>query len=114
MLAQRTPIHGGAVSGVTDSVATATFVPLLIAGVLGLLFLLARAISKLGGASRRQTVPWLCGYAQEAECHRYVAHNFYGEVKRYFRWLGGGAAKRSASGAVREDVSAQLSGVKGP
>jgi len=34
-------------------------------------------------------VPWLCGYAREAECNRYVAHNFYGEIKRYFGWLGG-------------------------
>ena len=32
---------------------------------------------------------WLCGYAREADCHRYSAHNFYGEIKRYFRWLGG-------------------------
>jgi hypothetical protein len=51
--------------------------------------LAARALSKLGRASRRAAVPWLCGYAREAECHRYVAHHFYGEIKRYFRWLGG-------------------------
>ena len=29
------------------------------------------------------------GYVLEADCHRYSAHNFYGEIKRYFRWLGG-------------------------
>ena len=53
------------------------------------MFLLAFTISKLGGATRRAAAPWLCGYAREAECNRYVAHNFYGEIKRYFRWLGG-------------------------
>ena len=51
-------------------------------------------MSKLGGAQRRADVPWLCGYAREAECHRYVAHNFYGEIKRYFRWLGGAPARK--------------------
>ena len=57
--------------------------------VLGLMFLVVRALSKLGSASRRAAAPWLCGYVREADCHRYSAHNFYGEIKRYFRWLGG-------------------------
>ena len=48
-----------------------------------------RALTKLGSASRRAAAPWLCGYVREADCHRYSAHNFYGEIKRYFRWLGG-------------------------
>ena len=39
--------------------------------------------------SRRAAAPWRCGYALDADCNRYVAHNFYGEIKRYFRWLGG-------------------------
>ena len=43
----------------------------------------------LTSASRRAAAPWLCGYVREADCHRYSAHNFYGEIKRYFRWLGG-------------------------
>jgi hypothetical protein len=65
------------------------FVPLALAAILGLMFFVAYGISKLGSAPRRAAAPWLCGYAREAECHRYVAHNFYGEIKRYFRWLGG-------------------------
>jgi hypothetical protein len=57
--------------------------------MLGLLFLLVRFLFRLGGAPRRAAAPWLCGYAREADCHRYSAHHFYGEFKRYFRWLGG-------------------------
>jgi hypothetical protein len=53
------------------------------------MLLLAWLISRLGGAKRRIAEPWLCGYVREADCHRYVAHNFYGDIKRYFRWLGG-------------------------
>ncbi len=51
------------------------------------------------GASRssaaRRAAPPLPGSAatsREADCHRYAAHNFYGEIKRYFRWLGGAPA----------------------
>jgi len=73
---------------------TAVFVPLALLVVLALAFLVARLISSLGGARRRAAVPWLCGYAREAECNRYVAHGFYGEIKRYFGWLGGVPAPR--------------------
>ena len=69
--------------------------------VLGLMFLVVRALSKVGSASRRATAPWLCGYVREADCHRYSAHNFYGEIKRYFRWLGG---LPSHSEAPRKDA----------
>ena len=69
--------------------STALFAPLVLALVLGLMFLVVRVLSKLGSASRRAAAPWLCGYVREADCHRYSAHNFYGEIKRYFRWLGG-------------------------
>jgi hypothetical protein len=65
------------------------FAPAALVVVLGLMFLIVRFISKLGSAQRRAAAPWLCGYVREADCHRYVAHNFYGEIKRYFRWLGG-------------------------
>jgi hypothetical protein len=67
-------------------------VPLALAMVLGLAFAAAFALSKLGDAKRRAAAPWLCGYVTEADCHRYVAHNFYGEIKRYFRWVGGAPA----------------------
>jgi len=69
--------------------STALFVPLVLAAVVGLMFLTAYGISKLGSAPRRVSAPWLCGYAREADCHRYTARNFYNEIERYFRWLGG-------------------------
>ena len=62
-------------------------------------FWLAWFISRLGAAPRRAAVPWLCGYAREAECNRYVAHGYYGEIKRYFRWLGGAPAPQPEKSA---------------
>jgi hydrogenase-4 component B len=88
-LAGAAPMQSGLWSGLEKVQATALFAPLALAVVLGLMFLVVRFISKLGRAPRRAAAPWLCGYVREAECHRYVAHNFYGEIKRYFRWLGG-------------------------
>jgi hypothetical protein len=88
-LAGAVPMQSGLWSGLEKVQSTALFAPLALAVVLGLMFLVVRLISKLGRAPRRSAVPWLCGYVREAECHRYVAHNFYGEIKRYFRWLGG-------------------------
>jgi len=88
-LAEATPAMNGPWLGVGDHQATAVFAPFVLASVLVLMFLLAYGISELGGAPRRAAAPWLCGYVREAECNRYVAHNFYGEIKRYFRWLGG-------------------------
>jgi formate hydrogenlyase subunit 3/multisubunit Na+/H+ antiporter MnhD subunit len=88
-LANAAPMTSGLWTGLETTSATALFVPLVLAVVLGLMFLVVRAISKLGRAPRRAAVPWLCGYVREADCHRYAAHNFYGEIKRYFGWLGG-------------------------
>jgi formate hydrogenlyase subunit 3/multisubunit Na+/H+ antiporter MnhD subunit len=82
-------------AGISGAGSGSVFVPLAVAAVLVLVFLLARFISRLGGAARRTAVPWLCGYAREAECNRYVAHGFYGEIKRYFRWLGGAPASQT-------------------
>jgi len=69
--------------------SSAVFMPLVLVTVLLLTFLLVYGISKLGRAPRRAAAPWLCGYAVESDGNRYVAHNFYGDIKRYFRWLGG-------------------------
>jgi len=91
MLAGIRPMAGGPLSGIHEMQATALFAPVAIAVLLGLMFLLTYVISKSGSAQRRAAAPWLCGYAQEADCHRYTAHNFYSEIKRYFRWLGGAA-----------------------
>jgi hypothetical protein len=86
-------------SGVALLGGRALYVPLVLAGVVALAFLLARLISRLGAAPRRAAVPWLCGYAREAECNRYVAHGFYTEISRYFRWLGKTPAPRPAKPA---------------
>jgi formate hydrogenlyase subunit 3/multisubunit Na+/H+ antiporter MnhD subunit len=88
-LANASPMLSRTVGGLAERDSAAVFAPLALALVLALIFLLVFSISKLGGATRRAAAPWLCGYAREAECNRYVAHNFYGEIKRYFRWLGG-------------------------
>jgi hypothetical protein len=88
-LAKAAPVHSSVWAGVEQAQSTALFVPLIFALALGLMFLVALGLSRLGRASRRAAAPWLCGYVREADCHRYSAHNFYGEIKRYFRWLGG-------------------------
>jgi len=93
-LAKAAPVHSSVWAGVAQAQSTALFVPLIFALALGLMFLVAQGLSRLGSASRRAAVPWLCGYVREADCHRYAAHNFYGEIKRYFRWLGGTPSQR--------------------
>ncbi len=85
-------------AGLSGFEAHSLFVPLALLAILGLAYLAARFISRLGGAARRTSAPWLCGYAREAECNRYTAHGFYGEIKRYFRWLGGTPAPAPAPG----------------
>ena len=83
--------------------SSAAFAPVALAMVLALMFVVARLVSKLGAAQRRIAAPWLCGYAQEADCHRYVAHNFYGEIKRYFHWLGGKPRPQPAKEAALKE-----------
>jgi hypothetical protein len=73
------------------------FSPAVLLAVLAVTCSMTYVISRLGHAPRRAAVPWLCGYAQEAECHRYVARQFYGEIKRYFHWLGGAPTPAAAS-----------------
>jgi NADH:ubiquinone oxidoreductase subunit 5 (subunit L)/multisubunit Na+/H+ antiporter MnhA subunit len=88
-LAAAAAVNPGLWTGMQESTGAALFMPLGLALLLALIFLGVRLLSKLGRPSRRVDAPWLCGYAREAECHRYIAHNFYGEIKRYFGWLGG-------------------------
>ena len=88
-LANASPMLSLPLTGIAELNSAAVFAPIVVAVVLALIFLLVYGISRIGGASRRAAEPWLCGYAREAECNRYVAHNFYGEIKRYFGWLGG-------------------------
>lgn len=72
--------------------------PIAVAGVLGMGFLIARGISRLGAAGRRAAEPWLCGYVSEADCHRYAARGFYGELRRYLKWVGGSAGTGRGEG----------------
>jgi formate hydrogenlyase subunit 3/multisubunit Na+/H+ antiporter MnhD subunit len=88
-LATAAPAFARSWGGLEAPHASALFMPSVLAALLAVTFALAYGISKLGSAPRRAAAPWLCGYALEADCNRYVAHNFYGEIKRYFRWLGG-------------------------
>ncbi len=89
LLADANPVNNAWFAGLAVFNSSAVFVPTVLVVTLGAMFLVAYGIAKFGNAPRRAEKPWLCGYAQEAECHRYVAHNFYGEIKRYFGWLGG-------------------------
>lgn len=89
VLAKAAPVSAGVISGISAPQGAALFVPLALLGVLITTFLMACAISRLGSAPRRVGAPWLCGYAREQECGNYVAQNFYGELKRHFRWMGG-------------------------
>ena len=77
------------VVGIASTGGTALFDPLVLIIVLGIMFLAAMVISRLGGAQKRVDEPWLCGYAQDGEQHRYGAHHLYSGIKRYFRWIGG-------------------------
>jgi len=93
-------MSAGAVEGLNAINGTALFVPLTIAIILGIVFLVVYTLSKQGGSSRRTGDTWLCGYAKEADCYRYSASNFYGEIKRHFGWIGGNPAKQVV---VKED-----------
>lgn len=89
--------------GLTLAAGNARFAPLGLAAVLVGGFLIAVVISKVGGAKRRRAEPWLCGYARQSEHNRYRAHGYYGEIKRWFRWLGGGTGE--AMKGVRPGVA---------
>jgi formate hydrogenlyase subunit 3/multisubunit Na+/H+ antiporter MnhD subunit len=91
LLAATHPVESQALGGLQVLHLMALFAPIALASVLAAMFLLVWGLSKLGRAPRRVAAPWLCGYVIEADCYRYTAHNFYGEIKRYFRWLGGAA-----------------------
>ncbi len=86
--------------GIRETDLAAVFSPVALVIVLGSMFVVAYFISRLGESRRRADVPWLCGYVVEADCYRYVAHNFYGEIKRYFRWLGGAPHPNPAKPSV--------------
>jgi len=79
------PITSGNLTyGISPEGGTAMFVPLLVGVILAVLMVCSWAFSRLGSAPRRTSDVWLCGYDQEADIHRYGAHNLYGEVKHLF------------------------------
>ncbi|MCX7824836.1 MAG: proton-conducting transporter membrane subunit [Verrucomicrobiae bacterium] len=94
VLADAVPTMGGPWTARAEFGSSALFAPLALAMVLGATLVFAFAISRLGRAPRRATAPWLCGYAREVDDYRYAARNLYGEIKRYFRWLGGSVSPR--------------------
>jgi hydrogenase-4 component B len=73
--------------------------PAVLLGVMGLMFLAASALARISHAPWRTCPPWNCGYFPESELGRYSAHGFYGEIKRYFRWLGGRVSRSTPAGA---------------
>jgi len=93
LLATASTMGNGTLSGLDALNGSAIFVPFALVIVLFLVFMVTYIISKLGGATRRSATPWLCGYVTDADCYRYTAHNFYGEIKRYFKWIGGAPHK---------------------
>ena len=75
----------GAVSGLGVSPGPALCMPLVIGPVMAVAFLIACAILEAGRQrSAGPATSWLCGYVREADCYRYGARNFYGEIKRHF------------------------------
>jgi hydrogenase-4 component B len=89
LLASAPPVIASSGLGVVAGQGAAICEPLVLATVLGLTFLGAFGLARLTHPRRRPAAPWLCGYAQETDCHRYTAHHLYSEVKRGLRWLGG-------------------------
>ncbi len=88
-LADARPLVTGGAFGLGALNGPAVYVPVALLVVLAVMFRLARALSKLGGARRRAVVPWLCGYAREAEAYRYRARGLYGELRKWLVGLGG-------------------------
>jgi formate hydrogenlyase subunit 3/multisubunit Na+/H+ antiporter MnhD subunit len=81
--------------------------PLVLAGLLGVLFLLAWGLARGARAGRRRAEPWLCGYVRESDQVRYRAHSFYADLKRYFRWLGGADPASESRRHLRMDSETQ-------
>jgi formate hydrogenlyase subunit 3/multisubunit Na+/H+ antiporter MnhD subunit len=70
-------------SGIHFPELGAVYVPWMLAVVIILMLLCAGGIARLGGAPRRASDPWLCGYAVGGDLHRYHAGHFYSELHRY-------------------------------
>jgi formate hydrogenlyase subunit 3/multisubunit Na+/H+ antiporter MnhD subunit len=89
LAAAATPVQGTSLAGISALNGAATFVPIALLAAICVTGCVAWLLAHAAGAKRRIDEPWLCGYARQQDCHRYVAHGFYGEIKRYFGWVGG-------------------------
>jgi len=95
LLADARPVAPGSWTGLASMNQQAVYLPVVLLAVLVTMFALVRKLSRLGGARRREAAPWLCGYAREADAHRYRARGLYGELKKGLGWLGGKARPTS-------------------
>ena len=84
-LADAVPATHWAGPGLLFDGAQALYAPLVVATVFVLMCVLARSISRMGGATRRVSAPWLCGYAVEQEMHRYRAGHLFDALKDCLR-----------------------------
>ena len=84
-LADAVPIADWTGAGLQLANAPAVYAPLAVALVFVLMFLFARWLAHLGGATRRRSAPWLCGYAVAGEMHRYRASHLFDELKQCLR-----------------------------
>lgn len=85
VLADAQPFAHGAFQGLSGNQHPAFYAPLIVVLVIGVLFILIRTLAHAGGALRRTSAPWLCGYARAHESNRYQAGGFYGEIHRLLR-----------------------------
>ncbi|MFZ2643334.1 MAG: proton-conducting transporter membrane subunit [Verrucomicrobiia bacterium] len=103
VLAGATLLAPGGWTGLGGQNHESIYAPVILALVLGTIFLVTRRVAKLGGSQRRSAKPWLCGYVKEADMHRYRARNFYGEIKRYVSWMGGASRPQAEPVPVSDD-----------
>jgi formate hydrogenlyase subunit 3/multisubunit Na+/H+ antiporter MnhD subunit len=83
LLAQALPDASVVGLSMLSPAAPLAYAPFAVLPVLLLLLGLAYTLSRAGGARRRASAPWLCGYAVEAEVHRYRARHLYGALQPY-------------------------------
>ena len=89
------PAPGGAWFGLPLASAGAMLAPLALAGLCVFVVLLVMWLVGQGGRARRPAAPWLCGYAVQADSHRYSAHHFYTALKHLLSWRGAAARPRA-------------------
>jgi hypothetical protein len=104
VLAGARPAEAGSPAALPAAGGQAILAPLVLAATLGLLLAFSWWIGGLGGASRREAEPWLCGHVRDGEAYRYRAHSWYHEAKRYLAWVGGDA-HAPPEGPVSKDES---------